>query len=115
MRNRRPWLALGSPGSERIASSIAQVLLRLETQSLMDAITGPRLHCSVAGEVTLEASRMRTDIPSALMKRGYSVRELEPFAFYLGCVQAVQRQGKTFIGVADLRRDGSASGPRTSP
>lgn len=114
MRGRRPWLALGSPGSERIASSIAQVLLRLENQSLMDAITGPRMHCSITGEVSLEAPRMRTDIPAALRKRGYTIRELEPFAFYLGCVQAVQRQGNTFIGVADLRRDGSASGPGTS-
>lgn len=114
MRGRRPALVLGSPGSERIASSIAQVLLRLESQSLMDAITAPRMHCNLSGEVTLEASRMRTDIPEALHKRGYTVRELEPFAFYLGCVQAVQRQSKSFIGVADLRRDGSASGPRTS-
>ncbi len=112
MRGSRPYVVLGSPGSERIASSVAQVLMRLKKQSLADAVTAPRMHCSLAGEVRLEASRMRSDIPSKLRSRGYTVKELEPFAFYLGCIQAVMRQGDTMIGVADLRRDGAAIGPK---
>ncbi|MCA8943512.1 MAG: gamma-glutamyltransferase [Planctomycetes bacterium] len=112
MRGRRPWLALGSPGSERIVSAVAQVLLRLiDGQNLMDAITAPRLHCSLSGEVTLEASRMRTDIPRALQRSGFTIREVEPFSFYLGCVQAVARERRKIVGVADLRRDGAAAGP----
>ncbi|MGC9327022.1 MAG: gamma-glutamyltransferase, partial [Candidatus Hinthialibacter sp.] len=110
-RGRRPWLALGSPGSERIASTLLQVLLRLEKQSPMDAVTAPRLHCSLKGVVHLEASRMRSDIPHALKKRGFEIVEREPFSFYLGCVQMVLRDKDLFTGVADLRRDGSAGGP----
>src|SRR5690606_10233846 len=86
MQGKRPRIVLGSPGSERIVGAIAQVLVRLERQSLMDAITAPRLHSSIDGKVTLEASRMRTDIPEALKRRGFTINEVEPFSFYLGCV-----------------------------
>ncbi|MEJ2716503.1 MAG: gamma-glutamyltransferase [Deltaproteobacteria bacterium] len=111
-RGRRPWAVLGSPGSERIASSILQVLLRLRRQPPYDAVAGPRLHCSREGKVSLEASRMRDDIPAALEKRGFEVSRREPYSFHLGCIQLVLRDGKKFIGVADPRRDGSAGGPK---
>lgn len=111
-RGRRPWLAIGSPGSERITSSIMQVLVRLDRQSPMDAVAAPRLHCSLAGKVSLEATRMRDDIPPYLQRRKYEIDEREPWSFYLGCVQLVVREGKEWIGVADPRRDGSAGGAR---
>lgn len=110
-RGKKPWAVLGSPGSERIASSVLQVLLRLRRQPPYDAVAGPRLHCSIRGKVSLEASRMRNDIPLALEKRGFTVDSREPYSFYLGCVQMVLREGGEFIGVADPRRDGAAMGP----
>ena len=110
-RGRRPWLVIGSPGSERIASSIMQVLLRLDKQSAYDAVAAPRLHCALDRTVSLEASRMRSDIPKTLAERGFIIRERDPYSFYLGCVQLVMRERSTFVGVADLRRDGAAGGP----
>ena len=110
-RGRWPWLVIGSPGSERITSSIMQVLLRLEKQSGYDAVAAPRLHCRPDKTVSLEASRMRSDIPKTLAERGYIIDERDPFSFYLGCVQLVMRERGLFIGVADPRRDGSAGGP----
>lgn len=110
-RGSRPWLAIGSPGSERITSAILQVLIRLQYQSPFDAVASPRLHCSVAGKVSLEASRMRDDIPRLLEKRGFKVDLRDPYSFYLGCVQLVISERGEFIGVADPRRDGTASGP----
>lgn len=110
-RRRRPWLAIGSPGSERITSSILQVLLRLDDHTPFEAVDAPRLHCSLDGKVSLEASRMRDDIPDALEAAGFEVDIREPYSFYLGCVQLVIRDGKGFTGVADPRRDGSAGGP----
>ena len=53
-RGRRPWLAIGSPGSERIALSIMQVILRLLNQNPYEAVAAPRLHCSLDGLVSLE-------------------------------------------------------------
>jgi gamma-glutamyltranspeptidase/glutathione hydrolase len=111
-RGRRPWLAIGSPGSERITPSILQVLLRLAYLTPLAAVDAPRLHCSLNGKVSLEASRMREDIPEALESHGFRVDRRDPHSFYLGCVQLVMREKGEFIGVADPRRDGAARGPR---
>jgi gamma-glutamyltranspeptidase/glutathione hydrolase len=112
LKNKAPWMAIGSPGSERITSAILQVLIRLDFQSPFDAVAAPRLHCSYNGKVSLEAAYMRDDIPEMLKARGFRIDIREPMSFYLGCIQMVLKEGDEFIGVADPRRDGSASGPR---
>ena len=111
-RDRRPWLAIGSPGSERIAPTVLQVLLRLSRkQSPYDSVAAPRMHCSYDGKVSLEAEMMRDDIPAFLSAKGFGIDIREPMSFYMGCVQMVLREDGEFIGVADPRRDGTASGP----
>jgi gamma-glutamyltranspeptidase/glutathione hydrolase len=110
-RGRKPWLAIGSPSSERITSSIFQVLIRLLRQSPWAAVDAPRLHCSLKGVVSLESTRMRSDIPTTLKRNGFEIDVRDPYSFYMGCVQMVLREGEEFIGLADPRRDGSAGGP----
>jgi gamma-glutamyltranspeptidase/glutathione hydrolase len=112
-RSKNPWLAIGSPGSERIISTIVQVLIRLFQQSPFDAVAAPRMHCSFDGKVSLEAAYMRNDIPELLKQRGFTIDVREPMSFYLGCVQMVLCEDDGFIGVADPRRDGSAGGPKS--
>jgi len=112
-RGRRPALVIGSPGSERIVSTILQVLMRMRRQAPFDAVAAPRLHCSVDGRVSLEASRFRDDIPEILEKLGFRIDTRDAYSFYLGCVQLVLRERNGFTGVADPRRDGSASGPKS--
>jgi len=115
-RGRRPWLVIGSPGSERITPSILQVLIRLlQGAAPLDAVAAPRLFCSLSGRVSLEASRMRDDLPETFEKRGFTIDRREPFSFYLGCVQLVACERHELIGVADPRRDGSAAGPHARP
>jgi gamma-glutamyltranspeptidase/glutathione hydrolase len=113
----RPWLALGSPGSERIFSTLAQVLTNLVdgSRSLDDAINQPRLHCSIGGRLQLEAARFRPEVMSYLKDEGYKIIERDAFAFELGCAQAVMRcqTQPGFQGVADPRRDGTAAGPES--
>ncbi len=111
--NKDPWLSIGSPGSQRIVSAILQVLLRLERGATpFDAVEAPRMHCSINGRVSLEATRMRSDIPKLLESHGFSIDIRDPYSFYLGAVQLVLNQNSEFIGVADPRRDGSAQGPK---
>lgn len=111
-RSKKPWLAIGSPGSERIISTITQVLIRLAKQSPFDAVAAPRMHCSYDGKVSLEAAHMRNDIPEFLKQHGFTIDIREPMSFYLGCVQMVLCEKSEFIGVADPRRDGSSGGPK---
>lgn len=111
-RGRYPWLVIGSPGSERITTSIFQVLLRLRRQTPYEAVDAPRLYCSLDSRVSFETPRMRDDIPLLLEENGFTVDRRDSYSFYMGCVQLVIRDGNLLIGVADPRRDGSASGPR---
>lgn len=111
-RGRKLHAALGSPGSDRITSAVLQVLLRLGRQSPMDAVLGPRLHATARGRLSYEAPWLRDDVPPLLERAGYQLDPREAQAFFMGCVQLVVRDGQTFVGVADPRRDGAAVGPR---
>lgn len=108
------WMALGSPGSERIFSTLNQVMLHMIDRnfSLDKAIEAPRMHCSLGGRISLEAERFSPDLIKFLEEKGYRMDLREPYSFYLGCVQAVlkRQSGPGFQGVADLRRDGTARG-----
>lgn len=115
LRAGAPWLAIGSPGSERIASTILQVLIRLRDSSPLAAVDAPRLHCSLHGVVSVEASRVSTDVLEALQRHGLEVDRRDPYSFYLGCVQLVINEDGRMIGVADPRRDGAADGPDSTP
>ena len=107
-----PWLAIGSPGSARISSAILQTLMRLERGSAFEAVSAPRLHCSLDGVVSIEVGPKSGPIIEALKAHGFQIDERERYSFYLGCIQLVMREGTQLIGVADPRRDGAARGPR---
>lgn len=108
----KPTLIIGSPGSDRIATSVAQVMLRLRNNSPMEAVEAPRMHARPDGTATLETPRFSQDVPKALEEDGFNVVNHDAFSRYHGCVQLVMRKRGRFIGVADPRRDGSAGGPR---
>lgn len=113
-RNQQPWLALGSPGSERIFSAVSQFLVSVIDRSadIGEAMQEPRFHCSFGGTVSVEWERFDPEVVDHLVSLGYKIDEREPFAFYLGCIQAVLKRqtGPGFQAVADVRRDGIAGG-----
>ncbi len=112
--NDRPWIVLGSPGSQRIFSSIAQVLSGVidRRMSIGEAIMKPRIHSEADGRLSLEADRIDPDTLDFLERKGFCINSLEPYSFYMGSVQAVlkRQNGEGFQGVADIRRDGTAAG-----
>ncbi len=113
----KPWLSLGSPGSERIATALAQVITRVvdAKMPLEAAIGAPRLHAGKSRTILIEKARFDPAVLQALASAGFELTKRGAYSFYLGCVQAVQLPltcREMFIGVADPRRDGSAGGPR---
>lgn len=108
------WLAMGSPGSERIISTLALFLLNMvdNNMSLAEAMQAPRLHCSLGGRISLEANRFPESLIPYLEYKGFRIDKRDDNAFYLGCIQAVLKTqyGTGFQGVADIRRDGTAVG-----
>ena len=108
------WMAVGSPGSERIISSIVQFLINVidEGMSIGEAMRQPRLHCSLGGRISLEAERFSDDIIDSLEGWGYRINKNEPYSFYLGAIHAVMSciSKPGFQGVAEIRRDGISQG-----
>jgi gamma-glutamyltranspeptidase/glutathione hydrolase len=106
-----PWAAIGNTGSERLASGIVQVLLRLARQTPFLAVLAPRLHCTPEGLVLLEAERFLPGNVETLAANGYELQRLDAFSFKVGGLQLIVRQGESLCGVAEPRRDGAAAGP----
>jgi gamma-glutamyltranspeptidase/glutathione hydrolase len=108
------WMALGSPGSERVFSTIAQFLINIidKNMSIDEAIYAPRMHCSLGGLVSLEAERFPNFVMGFLRDKGYRIDKREPYAFYLGAIHAVLKKhdGSGFQGVSEVRRDGTVGG-----
>lgn len=111
-----PRLLLGSPGSDRIPTAVAQVIQRVVDgkQSLADAVGAPRIHSTKEGHLHIEAARFDKAVYQALIDTGLKVTKRSAYSFYMGSVQAVKypvREGKPYEGAADPRRDGTARGP----
>jgi gamma-glutamyltranspeptidase/glutathione hydrolase len=111
---KEPWLAMGSPGSERSLTAMAQFLERIvnKNENLDAAMRAPRLHCSLGGKVSLEAQRFDADLIQSLTKRGYRMDLRSPYSFYMGAIHAVLKKytNQGFQGVAEVRRDGAVEG-----
>jgi len=113
MQGGLPSIAVGSTGSERLASGIFQVLARLGTQSPFQASAAPRLHCTPEGDVLIEAERFSPRALQALKKHGFYLIPRTAWNFSFGGLHLLVYDGDTrcMCGVAEPRRDGAAAGP----
>jgi len=117
-KNNKPYIMLGSPGSERISTTLAQIITRMidSGQDLAEAIDGPRIHAGSSGKAVLEKRSYKPEVIDLLTRAGFSVKSRGAYSFYVGCVQAVELPelaDEDFVGVSDPRRDGSAGGPKS--
>ena len=108
------WMVVGSPGSERIFSTVGGFLSAVidNNMDIRKAMLKPRFHCSIGGTISLEAERFDKKIIDYLDNLSYKVQEREPFAFYHGAIHAIMKcqSMEGFQGVAEARRDGTAAG-----
>jgi len=110
----KPWMTLGTPGSDRIPTITAQFISSLIDLGLSpnDAMDKPRIHCNVEGTVTMEGERFDDRIIPYLAELGYKIEIKEPYSYYHGAIHAVikKQNSKGFQGIAEIRRDGTAKG-----
>ena len=100
--------AVGSTGSERMQSGIFEVLLRLRHSEPFAAVAAPRLHATPEGRVLLEQARFDAATLAALNDAGFDLEDVGAYAFSMGGLQLLTRQGREFVGVGEPRRDGLA-------
>jgi len=107
-------LVLGSPGSSRIISTVAQITAKwVEDNDINTIVEEPRIHISKnkvyleneldtldLGQPFLDLYNLKYQIPdkSLISKNG-----LNP---YFGGVHAIAKENNLWNGVADSRRDG---------
>jgi gamma-glutamyltranspeptidase/glutathione hydrolase len=110
----KPWIVTGSPGSERIYSSVAQFLANMldKNLSMDEAVKRPRLHCSIGGTVSIEANRFNPEIIAYLEEMGYNIDKKSDYDFYFGAIHSVMKciTKDEFQGAAEVRRDGTSGG-----
>ena len=118
VRDGRPWLGIGTPGSA--CQTISLVLLNLlgYGMDLEAAIVAPRFRLEPldAAEYSWTAGRLLTEtrIPAETVRGiaalGIEVAPLGDFNWHVGSVQAVMREGERLVGATDPRRCGYAAG-----
>ena len=114
MHDQKPWLVTGSPGTERILSTVAQFLIHVIDSGLpiSVAMQRPRLHYSPEGVLSIEAGRFEQKVNEYLQDQAEQFSVRRDHSFYLGAIHSVLRcQSKDgFQGAAEMRRDGIAAG-----
>lgn len=107
----RPLLALGAAGSRRIASAILQVISGVLDRGLplVQAVASPRVHATLSRRAHVEKPAATKSLLARLGRRYRAVQIRSARSFFMGAVQAVQRnEDGSFAGAADPRRDGTA-------
>ena len=109
-------LVLGSPGSSRIISSVAQVTAKwIENKSINSLIKASRIH--VSGNAIYMENKKDTSLIGANFLKKYDLQFRFPkeglvvgngLNPYYGGIHAIAKQDNSWFGVADPRRDGKA-------
>ena len=115
MKDGKPVMAIGSPGSERIISAIVQVIsLWIDAGlNIDDAVSNPRIHITPDKIVYLESDKFPVVQKENLVNSDFEVEQppseiivkwLNP---YFGGVNAIAFKNGEWRGAADPRRDGT--------
>ncbi len=115
LRDGRPVLAVGTPGSFGIPQTIAQVLINVLDFGLtiQAAIEAPRLKLAgTPGRSIIVESRLDPAVHAALEERGHVVEVIGPWDMQVGGMQGIALDPATglLLGGADPRRDSVAFG-----
>lgn len=107
-------LVLGSPGSSRIISSVAQIAAKwLEEGDIVERVREPRIH--VSKQKVFFENVINNPTPSMTvfekygLKLGFAKADLKAangLNPYFGGVHAIAKEQKNWVGTADPRRDG---------
>jgi len=115
MKNGKPVMAIGSPGSERIISAIVQVVsLWIDAGlNIEEAVSNPRIHVTPDKIIYLESNDMSETQKNNLINSGFSFEQppseiiLNGLNPYFGGINAIAFENGEWKGAADPRRDGA--------
>ncbi len=105
LSNRETLVALGTGGSNRIKTSLFQVIwhMIIENKTLVNAVNEPRLH--LENDVVDIEKGIHSDIIKEIVNKYSNVIQWQQRSLYFGGVNAVQF-GENLSAVGDSRREG---------
>ena len=109
IKNKKPFLILGSPGGSRIITSVLQALLNItiHNMSLKEAVSLPRVHSQwLPDAVYFEENSLNDDVKELLIDNGHTIL---PFS-YIGNVNAILINENGYTGYGDPRGENTAKG-----
>jgi gamma-glutamyltranspeptidase/glutathione hydrolase len=114
-RDGQPVLVVGSPGSSRIISTVAQIIhITIDGWlGIADAVAMPRLHVVPENQLYVESVTLRDSLEEMFAQAGYDVTQpttdlmLGDLNAYYGGVHALALENGEWVGAADPRRDGA--------
>ena len=109
LKNKKPFLLLGSPGGSRIITSVLQALLNItiHNMSLKEAVSLPRVHSQwLPDAVYFEENSLNDDVKELLIDNGHTIL---PFS-YIGNVNAILINENGYTGYGDPRGENTAKG-----
>jgi gamma-glutamyltranspeptidase/glutathione hydrolase len=118
VRDGKPFLVLGSPGSSKIITTVANVLMGVIDygMNIQEAVNAPRLHHQWMPDVLNVEQWFSPDTVQALQKMGYNVQiglrygEFSvPYWSDAECIAIDPKTGER-LGASDDRNDGKAVG-----
>lgn len=115
VRNGEPALVVGSPGSARIISAVAQVVSHFIDvgAGIEAAVAAPRVHALPNDVAYVEARKLSPALLAALAKYGFTLESpdqdlvIDGLNAYFGGVHALAHEALGWRGGADPRRDGT--------
>jgi gamma-glutamyltranspeptidase/glutathione hydrolase len=113
LRNGKPWMALGTPGSP--PQPVTEVLVNILEFDMhpKDAADAPRFWAFRNSDQAVEIeSRITPEVRKGMPERGIKIKDLTDYNWHTGSFQIVWRDIKTgkLHGVTDPRRLGNAGG-----
>jgi gamma-glutamyltranspeptidase/glutathione hydrolase len=118
VRDGKPFLVLGSPGSSKIITTVANVLMGVVDygMNIQEAVNAPRFHQQWMPDVVNVEKWFSPDTVNALKEMGYTVQvglhdgsEVSPYWSDAECIAIDANTGER-LGASDGRNNGKAVG-----
>jgi gamma-glutamyltranspeptidase/glutathione hydrolase len=118
VRDGKTFLVLGSPGSSKIITTVANVLMGVVDygMNIQEAVNAPRFHNQWLPDVLNVEQWFSPDTVQRLQKMGYDVEfglhdgaDVSPYWSDAECIAIDQKSGER-LGASDYRHNGKAVG-----
>lgn len=104
LKDKKLFLATGSPGGSRIITSVLQVILNMidHKMNIRDATAAARIHHQWLPDTLYVEKEAGKDLAAKLRGKGYEIKRTGP----IGSTQSIARVGEVLHGAADPRNPG---------